>query len=138
MITIQASSIDELNVIWRRLRKDFQVIESVHLDPKTLQYRMVVNQPELTKMLKSVADKTLERMELYQDYPLKGVLTLDQLTERIQKPGKWQSLEPVVKIWTLISATDRKAIFAYLKDKTSLDQEDDLDEDEFFVEDRNS
>ena len=67
MITIQASSIDELNVIWRRLRKDFQVIESIHLDPKTLQYRMVVNQPELTKMLKSVADKTLERMELYQD-----------------------------------------------------------------------
>lgn len=135
MITIQASSIDELNIIWRRLRKDFQIIESIHLDPKTLQYRMVVNQPELTKMLRGVADKTLERMDLYQDSPLKGVMTVHQLEERIAQPGKFQSLEPVVKIWSLISNTDRKAIFAYLMKKVSSDQEG-FDSDEISMEER--
>ena len=78
MITIQASSIDELNIIWRRLRKDFQVIESIHLDPKTLQYRMVVNKPNLSKMLQGVADKVLDRIKLYEDDPLNGALSINQ------------------------------------------------------------
>ena len=69
----------------------------------------------------------------------RGVLTLHQFTERIERPGKYQSLEPVVKIWTLISSTDRKAMFAYLKEKTSLEEEeDDFDEDEFYLEGRNN
>ncbi len=95
---------------------------------------MVVNQPELTKMLKSVADKTLERIDLFQDSPLQGVMTLHQFGERISQPGEYQSLEPVVKIWSLISEADHKAIFAYLKKHTST--EEDWDSDELHLEDR--
>ncbi len=116
MITLHASSIDELNLIWKKLRNDFQVIESIHLDPKTLQYRMVINQPELTKMLKGVAEKVIDRLDLYEDRSLDGVITLKQFSERLEsRTGNFQSLEPLAKIWEVISLTDRKAVFAFLK-----------------------
>jgi hypothetical protein len=115
MITLQASSIDELNLIWKKIRHDFQVIENIHLDPKSLQYRMVINQPELTKMLRGVADKVIDRMDLYEDHSFEGILSLKQLTKRIEeKSAEFPSLEPLALIWEVISLTDRKAIFAYL------------------------
>lgn len=115
MITLQASSIDELNLIWKKIRSDFQVIESIHLDPKSLQYRMVINQPELTKMLRGVAEKVIDRLDLYEDNAFEGILSLKQFTERVeQRSSNYPSLEPIALIWEVISLTDRKAIYAYL------------------------
>lgn len=116
MITIHASSIDELNKLWKKLRNDFQVIESIHLDPKTLQYKMVINRPELTNMLRGVADKVLDRIDLYDDNTLERVLTMKQFNELMMQPaGPSAALEPLHKIWEIISMTDRKAIFSFLK-----------------------
>lgn len=130
MVTIQASSIDELNIIWRRLRKDFQVIESIHLHPKSLQYRMVVNRPELTSMLRSLAEKTIERVQLYDEAPLRGVMTVNQFHVRIEEQAHlYQSLEPIVKIWSLISPTDKKAVYAFLRNNLEPDAED-IDEEQ--------
>lgn len=123
MITLQASSIDELNALWRRLRSDFQVIENIHLDPKSLQYRMVIKQPDLTAMLKGVADKVLDRLDLHEDRALEGLRTFSQFDERVLKEAyKYKSLDPVSKIWEVISVTDKKAIFAYLRNEWSQDQ----------------
>jgi len=130
MITLHASSIDELNLIWKKLRNDFQVIESIHLDPKTLQYRMVINQPELTKMLRGVAEKVLDRLDLYEDKSLESVITLKQFNQRIEsRTGNYQSLEPLAKIWEVISMTDRKAVFAFLKSELGGEMSD-IDEDD--------
>jgi len=134
MITLNASSIDELNMIWKRLRNDFQVIESIHLDPKSLQYRMVINQPELTKMLRGVADKVLDRLDLYEDNSLDGTITLKQFNTRIEeKSDKFQSLEPLSKIWEVISTTDKKAIFAYLRKELGGEPNEDVEQE--FVRD---
>jgi hypothetical protein len=116
MIIIQATSIDELNQIWKKLRGDFQVIEAIHLDHKSLQYRMVINQPELTKMLQGVAEKVIDRVDMYEEDSFKGILTLNQLHEKLTgSPEKMLAFEPLAKIWSVISESDRKAIFAYLQ-----------------------
>jgi len=128
MITLTASGIDELNAIWKRLRNDFQVIESIHHDPKTLQYRMVIKQPELTKMLKGVADKVIDRQDLYEDGALDGDITYKKFSERIDDMNTYASLEPLNKIWSVISETDKKAIFSYLKKETEEPGEDEKDE----------
>ena len=134
MITLNASSIDELNMIWKRLRNDFQVIESIHLDPKSLQYRMVINQPELTKMLRGISDKVLDRLDLYEDESLDGTITLKQFNTRIEdRSEKYPSLEPLCKIWEVISDTDKKAIFAYLRKELGGSQSESVDE-EFALE----
>lgn len=130
MITLHASSIDELNIIWKKLRTDFQVIESIHLDPKTLQYRMVINQPELTRMLRGVAEKVLDRLDIYADKSLDRVITLKQFNERMEsKADNYQSLEPLAKIWEVISMTDRKAVFAFLKSELG-GEVSEMDDDE--------
>lgn len=124
MITIQASSIDELNVLWKRLRKDFQVIERIHLDQKSLQYRMVINRPDLTQMIKTISDKVLERIPVYNDFPLRGVLTFNQFSERIEGDFElFPSLEPIQKIWSIISVSDKKAAFAYLQNQVKPEAE---------------
>ena len=125
MITLQASSIDELNLIWKKLRSDFQVIESIHLDPKSLQYRMVINQPELTKMLKGVAEKVIDRLDLYEDNAFDGILSLKQFSERVeQRSLNFPSLEPIALIWEVISPTDRKAVYAYLAKELGTEADD--------------
>jgi len=130
MITLNASSIDELNSIWKRLRNDFQVIESIHLDPKSLQYRMVIKQPELTKMLRGVSDKVLDRLDLYEDKSLDRVITLMQFNDRVEgQADKYLSLEPLSKIWSVISLTDQKAIFAYLKKELGAESEGNEEEE---------
>jgi len=117
-------------MIWKRLRNDFQVIESIHLDPKSLQYRMVINQPELTKMLRSVADKVLDRLDLYEDNSLDGTITLKQFNTRIEEQSsKYQSLEPLSKIWEVISTTDKKAIFAYLRKELGGEPNEDVEQE---------
>ncbi len=122
MITLQASSIDELNAIWKRLRVDFQVIEKIHLDPKSLQYRMVIKQPELTAMLRGIADKVLDRLDLYQDKALTGTITINQFDERVvQHAQKYRSLEPLARIWEIISLTDKRAVFSYLRSQILTD-----------------
>jgi hypothetical protein len=125
MITLTASGIDELNAIWKRLRNDFQVIETIHHDPKTLQYRMVIRQPELTKMLKGVADKVIDRQDLYEDGALSGDVTFKMFSDRIQDMNKYASLEPLHKIWPVISETDKKAVFTYMKKEMQELEEDD-------------
>ncbi|MCP4459878.1 MAG: hypothetical protein GY816_17925 [Cytophagales bacterium] len=130
MIVLNASGIDELNMIWKRLRNDFQVIESIHLDPTSLQYRMVINQPELTKMLRGVADKVLDRIDLYEDDSLDGTITLKQFNSRIEdKQEKYPSIEPLSKIWEVISETDKKAIFAYLRRELGGSSRENLEEE---------
>ncbi len=130
MITLQASSIDELNAIWKRLRVDFQVIEKIHLDPKSLQYRMVIKQPDLTAMLRGVADKVLDRLELYEDKALIGTITINQFDERVLKEStKYRSLIPLARIWEVISLTDKKAVFSYLRSQIKAEiQADDISE----------
>ena len=115
MITLQASSIDELNLIWKKIRNDFQVIESIHLDPKSLEYRMVINQPDLTKMLRGVADKVIDRMDLYEDNSFDGILSLKKFSERVT--------QHLALIWEVISQTDKKAIFAYMVKELSEEME---------------
>lgn len=116
MITLSATSIDELNILWKRLRNDFQVIENIHLDQKSLEYRMVIKQPDLTKMLKSVSDKVLDRLEMNEDKALDGLVTLMQLDLRLEeKVSTYPSLEPLAQIWHVISVADKKAIFNYIK-----------------------
>ncbi len=116
MITLTANSINELNLIWKKLRSDFQAIESIHLDPKTTLYRMVISQPELTKMMRSVADKVIDRLDIYEDGAMEGCLSLKQFDHRIEENGsQYPSLEPIAKIWGVISNADRKAVYAYLR-----------------------
>jgi hypothetical protein len=125
MITLQASSIDELNLIWKKIRSDFQVIEGIHLDSKSLQYRMVINQPELTKMLRGVADKVIDHMDLFEDNAFEGILSLKKLSERIEmRSSDYQSLEPLGLIWEVISQTDKKAIFSYLVQELGSEMEE--------------
>ena len=56
-----------------------------------------------------------------------GIMSLVQFQQRIENdPDKYQSLEPIVKIWSLISPTDRKVIFSYLSRMVStVEQESD-------------
>lgn len=116
MITLTANSINELNLIWKKLRSDFQAIESIHLDPKTTLYRMVISQPELTKMMRGVADKVIDRVDVYEDGAMTGCLSLKQFDQRIEEnAAQFPSLEPLAKIWNVISNTDRKAVYAYLR-----------------------
>ena len=130
MVTLQASSIDELNIIWKRLRNDFQVIENIHLDPKSLQYRMVIKKPELTKMLRGISDKVLDRLELYEDDSLDGAITLKQFNSRIEgQAEKFPSLEPLSRIWDVISTTDKKAIFTYLKAQLGGESDENVEEE---------
>ena len=125
MITLSATSIDELNILWKRLRNDFQVIENIHLDQKFLEYRMVIKQPQLTKMLKSVSDKVLDRLDMNEDKALNGLVTLMQLDLRIEESVReYPSLEPLAQIWAVISIADKKAIFNYLKTAQPATEED--------------
>ncbi|MGB3466812.1 MAG: hypothetical protein WBA74_16145 [Cyclobacteriaceae bacterium] len=116
MITISSNSIDELNLIYKKVKKDFTATDAIKLNQETLEYEMVLERPELNNSMIAVADKVLEIDELMDEDPsIFDNFTWMRFKTEVEKDKlSYVSLQPLKAIWRQLKASTKQAVYIYL------------------------
>ncbi|MEL6559129.1 MAG: hypothetical protein AAFQ94_13150 [Bacteroidota bacterium] len=116
MITISSNSIDELNLIYKKVKKDFTAVDSIKLNQETLEYEMVLKRPELNNSMIAVADKILEIDELMEENPsIFDDFTWIRFKTEVEKDKlTFVALQPLKTIWKQLKASTKQAVYNYL------------------------
>jgi len=116
MITISSNSIDELNLIYKKVKKDFTAVDSIKLNQDTLEYEMVLERPELNNSMIAVADKVVEIDELMEEDPsVFDDFTWMRFKTEVEKDKlTFVALQPLKPIWKQLKASTKQAVYNYL------------------------
>lgn len=116
MITISSNSIDELNLIYKKVKKDFTAVDSIKLNQETLEYEMVLERPELNNSMIAVADKIIEIDELMEENPsiFDDFSWIRFKTEVEKDKLAFVALQPLKAIWKQLKASTKQAVYNYL------------------------
>lgn len=116
MITISSNSIDELNLIYKKVKKDFTATDAIKLNQETLEYEMVLERPELSNSMIAVADKILEIDELMDEDPsIFTDFTWIRFKTEVEKDKlAFVALQPLKAIWKQLKASTKHAVYNYL------------------------
>ncbi len=115
MIILSSNSIDELNLIYKKVKKDFQAIDTIKLNSNTCEYELKLERPQLNNSMMNVADKVLEIDEMLEEDPsLFTDFTWMKLKTEVEKPKlKYMCLQPLKSMWPNMKPATKKAIFDY-------------------------
>ena len=116
MITISSNSIDELNLIYKKVKKDFTAVDSIKLNQETLEYEMILERPELNNSMIAVADKVLEIDDLMEENPsVFDDFTWMRFKTEVEKDKLgFVALQPLKTIWKQLKASTKQAVYNYL------------------------
>jgi len=116
MIKISSNSIDELNLIYKKVKKDFTAVDSIKLNQETLEYEMVLERPELKNSMIAVADKVLEIDELMEENPsVFDDFTWMRFKTEVEKDKLgFVALQPLKIVWKQLKASTKQAVYNYL------------------------
>ena len=116
MIVLSSNSIDELNLIYKKVKKDFQAVDSIKLNSNTCEYELKLERPQLNKAMITIADKIIEIDEMLEEKPsLFDNFTWMKMKTEVEK-GKLQfmCLQPLKAVWGQLKPEVKKGFFDYL------------------------
>ncbi len=116
MITISSNSIDELNLLYKKVKKEFTAVDSIKLNQETLEYELQLERPELNNSMMSVADKVIEIDELMEEDPsIFNNFTWIKFKNEVEKDKlSYIALQPLKAIWKQLQAATKQALYNYL------------------------
>ncbi|MEQ8239612.1 MAG: hypothetical protein RIA69_10390 [Cyclobacteriaceae bacterium] len=114
MITISSNSIDELNSIYKKLKKDFEATDGIKLNQDSMEYELVLIKPSLDLATRSILEKVLDNVDLLDEQELLTGLNWEQLTMEMEEELTITSLKPLKIVWPDLSSDRRKASFIYI------------------------
>ena len=119
-IKISARSIDEINSVYKKIKKEYKAVDAIKLNQATMDYELVLNKNELDGYLKSICDKVIDTDELLDEESVfknfgwkKFSAALD--AERVSIP-----LRSLKTIWNDLSDEKKRACFEYLCEEKEL------------------
>ncbi len=116
MIVLSSNSIDELNLIYKKVKKDFQAVEGIKLNSATCEYELKLERPQLSKALIAIADKIIEIDEMLEEKPsVFDDFSWMKMKNEVEKGKlKYMSLQPLKTVWGQLKPEIKKAFFDYL------------------------
>ncbi|RED94379.1 hypothetical protein [Marinoscillum furvescens] len=120
-ITISAKSIDDLNFVYKRLKKDFKAEGSIKLNQQSMDYELVLFRSELDGSLKALCEKVIETADLMEDEESFENLTREKLLEFMQADRPPISLKPLHGAWKELTPEKREACYNYLCEEMELE-----------------
>jgi len=114
MITISSNSIDELNSIYKKLKKDFEATDGIKLNQDSMEYELVLIKPSLDLATRSILEKVLDNVDLLDEEKLLVGLNWERLTMEMEVELTITSLKPLKIVWPDLTSDRRKASFVYI------------------------
>lgn len=121
MITISSDSLDELNTIYKKIKKDFEATDSIKLNQDSMEYELILVKPTLGLATKSILEKVLDAVDLLDETSKFDRFSWLRLTEEMEEELTISSLKSLKMIWPDLSTDKRKASFVYLCKELNLD-----------------
>lgn len=113
-IKISAKSIDEINHIYKKIKKEYKATDIIKLNHGTMDYELELKRNELDGYLKTILDKVMDNDELLDEpsvFERFGWMKFnaDMAAERVSIP-----LRGLKTIWADLSAEKKRACYEYL------------------------
>ncbi len=131
MISISSSSMDELKSCWRKLEGEYQLVEKIHLDPKQLEYKMIISKlskEDISPVLKSIAEKVFEADELLHDESFFIDFSFQNFLKRVEdeRSGlkKYPGISRLVFVWGELQTMEKRMLYDYLTELASVYRND--------------
>ncbi len=131
MISVSASSMDELKSFWRKMEGDYQLIQKIHLDSVSMDYKMTIsslNRNDISPVLKSIAEKVFEADSMVHDVSFFENLTyknfLRKVEEEISGARKYPGLSRLVFVWKELQQMEKRMLFDYFQELLEVSEKD--------------
>ena len=116
MIIISSNSIDELNLIYKKVKKDFHALDTIKLNADTCEYELKLERPQLSKAMIAIADKIMDIDEMLEENPslFDNFTWLKFKTEVEKGKLKYMCLQPLKSLWGQLKPDSKQAFYEYL------------------------
>ncbi|MEQ8472424.1 MAG: hypothetical protein RIC35_14620 [Marinoscillum sp.] len=122
-IKISAKSIDEINFIYKKIKKEFYPLDSIKLNQVTMDYELNLKRNELDGSLKSICDKVIDSDDLMDGDSVFKEFNWTVLNELLEEAQPKTQMRPLKAIWSDLSAEKRRACFNYLCEEMGIDHD---------------
>ncbi|WP_421879415.1 hypothetical protein [Marinoscillum sp.] len=122
-IRIAAKSIDDLNLIYKKIKKDFQANDSIKLNQETLEYELFLKRFELDGSLKAICNKVIDTDDLMDDGSVFDGFSQSKLVSMMAADKVAMPWRPLKAVWADLSEVKRNACFQYFCDELELTTE---------------
>jgi len=119
-IRIASKSIDDLNLIYKKIKKDFQALDTIKLNHETLEYELYLNRIELDGYLKAICDKVIDTDDLMDDKSIFEEFSMSKLIDLMAPDQVVIPLRPLKSVWTDLTKEKQQACFVYFCEEMEL------------------
>ena len=133
MISINSSSMDELKSIWKKIESEYEMLEKIHVDKDTLDYKMVVTKEmnsEMSPVLKSLAEKTFENDRLLNGDSFFLEFSYHNFLKRIEAEisgaKRYPGIARLTFIWKELTQMEKKMLYGYMKELNNVCKSEDF------------
>lgn len=126
VIKISAKGIDEINSVYKKLKKEYIPLGTIKLNSQSLEYELELVKNELEGALKSLCDKVIDIDELVEESSIFENFSFETLNNQLHIDPAPISLRGLQKVWPGLSLDKQRACFQYLCEQKELDIEKEL------------
>ncbi len=123
-IRIASKSIDDLNLIYKKIKKDFQALDSIKLNHETLEYELHLNRVALDGYLKAICDKVIDTDDLMDDESVFDQFTISDFMAMMTPDQVAIPLRPLKTVWADLTKEKQQACFNYFCEEMELNGEE--------------
>lgn len=123
-IKISAKSIDEINFIYKKIKKEFYPLDSIKLNQQSMDYELNLKRNELDGSLKAMCDKVIDTDDLMDGESIFENFSWKVLGELMQESHVRIQIRPLHQIWKDLSEEKKRACFNYLCEEMEITPEE--------------
>lgn len=105
MITLTSNSMDELNGIYRKLKKHYKAADNIKLDSELLTYRLDLVQKEVKPEVRNLLEKIIDYCDELQDDPVNDIRSFSQFLDNYE--SRYPNVKQLNSIWATLSQPDK-------------------------------
>lgn len=122
-LKISAKGIDEVNFVFKRIKKEYDAIGKVKLNQDTMEYELIFEKKQLDSWLMSICDKVIDMDDLYDGESIKDGFSRNGLNEWMEADKCPVQLKALHQVWKELSNEKRWACYTYLCEEMDLEIE---------------
>ncbi len=113
-LKISAKGIDEVNFVYKRIKKEYDAIGKVKLNQNTMEYELTLEKKQLDFWLMSICDKVIDMDDLYDGESITENFKWESLNQHLEDKNCPVQLKALQKVWHELSDEKRVACYKYL------------------------
>jgi len=118
MITVTSESMDELNVLYKRLKKYYKATESIKLNDTGSNYEISFETVELNPFLRNLLDKLIDYCDKVKNFKEVSITMLEDLFA--EKKNENPVVAQLSKYWIGMSLNDKETAIEYIAEQLHL------------------